>query len=172
MKQAMFDFFERYLRKHQEEYNELPIAIQRKQVDPTFYQGVFEDDWSFWKPKEKTDTTDLDKLEADLELKFHPSIKAYFNSYWFAELAGCIGESRVDLYPVLPDSELDPFASRVKAYVKNKGHKRWIPIGMESEQDLLVVIDNESGAVLIDDHDREEMIPLAENLPALIASLN
>ncbi|MGA8943075.1 MAG: SecY-interacting protein Syd [Thermoactinomyces sp.] len=62
-----------------------------------------------WKLMEKHKNHDLTGLENQLGVVLHPSIKEYFNSYWFASLDGFIGKHYIRLEAVLPNIELDSF---------------------------------------------------------------
>lgn len=63
------------------------------------------------------------------------------------------------------------FTYQLKAYRAHNPTRPWVPLGLESTTDQLIVINNAGGAVCIHDCDFQEFIPLAANLTELIRSL-
>ncbi len=136
------------------------------------YKGeVDEDEYISWKPVEMTESQDFKTLKNDFKIDLHISIIDYFNSYWFADLDGFFKEHYIKLEPVLPGSELSSFIETLEGYKKNHGNiLEKIPIGIEGNG-LLVVIDNKSGIVQLEDFERGSFEHIAENLQELIGNL-
>ncbi|WP_245831723.1 SecY-interacting protein Syd [Oceanobacillus senegalensis] len=110
-------------------------------------------------------------MENEFGIKFHNSIVEYFNSYWFAELDGFIKNYYVKLEPVLPDYELNSFSDLLNGYRNNHQNKlNYIPLGMEGNG-LLVVIDNSSGKVYLEDFERKNFEYMIDDIAALINNL-
>lgn len=51
------------------------------------------------------------------------------------------------------------------------GELKHVPIGMDVAQDLLVVVDNKTGVVFVEDHDRASFSPLAKDIAELFEGL-
>ncbi|MBA4601728.1 SecY-interacting protein Syd [Thermoactinomyces mirandus] len=167
---------EEYFKKRKEVYDKgveflfkTPI---NEYVDPHIYEGeVDEEGYISWKPIEKHKNHDLTRLENQLGVVFHPSIKEYFNSYWFATLDGFIGNHYIKLEAVLPNIELDSFTYMVKGYKSNHNNKLdHIPLGIEGNG-LIVVVDNQYGTVQLEDFERKSFDMLADNIASLISQL-
>lgn len=94
----------------------------------------------------------------------------YFNSYWFADLDGFIGNHYIRLEPVLPNIELDSFESNLEGYKNNHNKVDKTPIGVEGNG-LIVVLDNVSGKVELEDFERGSFEEISDSLDELIASL-
>src|SRR5690349_10537633 len=116
-----------------------------------FEGEVDEDEYISWKPVEKSVSHDLKNLEEEFGIELHNSIIDYFNSYWFADLDGFFKEHYIKLETVLPNAELSSFQETMKGYKNNHDDRlENIPIGVEGNG-LLVVIENDSGRVRLED---------------------
>ncbi|MRX72851.1 SecY-interacting protein Syd [Bacillus lacus] len=133
------------------------------------YDGeVDEEEYISWEPVEKTLSQDFTSLENEFDIKLHKSIVEYFNSYWFADLDGFYKEHYIALKPVLPKSEISSFRESLKGYKENHGNSlKKIPIGIEGNG-LLVVIENKSGIIQLEDFERGTYEHIAENMQELI----
>ena len=133
--------------------------------------GVDEEEYISWKPIEMTVSQDFKKLENEFGIKLHNSVVDYFNSYWFADLDGFFKDHYIKLEPVLPNAEVSSFRESLKGYKKNHGDRLDnIPIGIEGNG-LLVVIENKSGIVQLEDFERGSFDYIAENIQGLIGNL-
>ncbi|MGG0458319.1 SecY-interacting protein Syd [Bacillus mycoides] len=142
----------------------------KEKVDFVIYQGEIEEDEISWKPVEKYFKTDLILLEERFAIKFHDSVHHYFNSYWFADLDGFIGDHYISLEAVLPNIELDSFKEKLEGYEKNHRKLDKIPIGVEGNGSL-VVLNNVSGKVELEEFERGLFIEVSNSLNELISSL-
>lgn len=136
------------------------------------YEGeVDEDDYISWKPVEITVSQDFTSLEDEFDIKLHKTIVDYFNSYWFADLDGFYKEHYITLEHVLPITEISSFRDSLKGYKENHGNSlKNIPIGIEGNG-LLVVIENDSGIIQLEDFERGTFVPIAKNIQELIGNL-
>lgn len=136
------------------------------------YDGdVDEEGYISWKPVEMTVSLDFTNLENEFNIKLHKSIVEYFNSYWFADLDGFYQEYYIALEPVLPNREIRSFRELLNGYKENHGDSlKKIPIGIEGNG-LLLVIENDSGIIQLEDFERGTFEYIAENISELIGNL-
>lgn len=115
--------------------------------------------------------SNFEDVEKELKVQLHPDIKAYFNSYWFLELAGIYNGYDLVLNSVVPRIKLQDFKQETRLY-KAAHHHQFvnIPIGIESNG-LLVVVDNKSGEVKLEDYERKSFERISGNLSGLIRGL-
>ncbi|MGG4466558.1 hypothetical protein ABER68_00810 [Paenibacillus alvei] len=112
------------------------------------------------------------EIEEKLALNIHPSLKEYFNSYWFLNLQGFYGTRLVNLEPVEPGKSLLEFFKIMKQYEENNGRElRYIQIGFVSPEDLAIMFDNETGHILIEDFETEVHEFFVNSLAELINDL-
>jgi hypothetical protein len=172
MKAAMRDYFERLLDAWARQHGTLPHTAWNEDADPAIYVGEPDaEEWIAWRPVEKTVRHDLRELEVIRGHPVHPSLEAYFNSYWFAAIGGRIGPYRLTLEPVLPGIEIESFLAETADYAQaHDGRLDSIPLGIDASG-LLLVVDADSGRVLVEDVERQEFEEIAESLPQLIRQL-
>lgn len=115
----------------------------------------------------------LQRLELEVGLTFHPSLREFLSSYWFGAIGGYFrGVRGVQLDPVVPDQEPTALLQRIRGYQEAHGGRREkIPIGLETSEDLLLVVDNETGRVEVEDYERGCCEPIAQSLAELIREL-
>jgi SecY interacting protein Syd len=135
-----------------------------------------------WKPQEKLEQSDFGKIERKAKTELHSSVKDYYNAYWFLTLAGKIGEHFVSLNPVIPKVALKELEKtlfgavygpyRTSGYIEaHGGVLTQVPIGLHSPSDLVVVVDNRTGAVCVEDHETDRLETIAASLAELIVGL-
>lgn len=172
MKEVLKSYFENLLNKWKEYNNSLPQISWNEEVDEFMYESK-EDEYgyAFWKPKEKTEIFNFDEFESQYNVQLHSSIKQYFNSYWFLELTGYFSSYHINLHPVIPGIEPDYFISILKDYIETHHDiLKYIPVGFESNG-MLIVLDNNTGEIFIEDFELNEYKPLSKSLEQLILQL-
>ena len=172
MIEAMENYFERLRASWKDREGTLPKAAVDEDAQPLIYVGEpDEEGYVEWRATRKTVSTDLGPVEEATGQSIHPSVREYLNSYWFAELFGKYGGVGVTLAPVLPGLELTSFLTSLAGYKEAHDDRiDHIPVGTEFNGDL-VVIDNKTGEVLLEDYERGAFRSLAPNLETLIAGL-
>lgn len=108
-------------------------------------------------------------VEKEIGFPLHPSIIEYFYSYWFVDLDGFFNKHYISLESVLPNAEMCSFREKLEMYRKShNGRLDHIPIGIEGNG-LLVVIDNDSGAVHLEDFEVCSFEVIASSIEELIS---
>lgn len=171
VKEAMRGFFDRMMRQWEETGLGLPRAPWDPDVDAWFWQSpADEDEYATWRPVEKTEHHDVGQLGPGLRA-LHPSVDAYFNSWWFAALEGQLGRYGITMMPVLPGIELNNLLLQARGYAQAHGGRLdHVPLGVEFNG-LQVVVDNDTGEVAIEDYERGTFETIATSLAALIERL-
>ncbi|MDM5155407.1 SecY-interacting protein Syd [Bacillus sp. DX1.1] len=172
MKEEMKQYFYTLLEEWKDYNNSLPKAPWMEEVDSFIYEGEPDiEEYIFWKPIEKDVLHDFSDIEKNLEIQLHHSIKEYYNSYWFLDLAGSYLEYNLELNPVIPGIELRDFYITLQGYKKaHHNELKNTPIGIECNG-LLVVVDNENGQVKIEDYERGSFEVISNSLAELISVL-
>lgn len=169
---AMGRAFERWREHFAAAGAKLPPAAWDPDIEPFIWDGVpSASQWCHWIPTPKTRRSEIALAAPELP-PLHPSIDEYFNAWWFCALEGGLGGDTIMLNPVAPGIELDSFLYKVRAYRQAHGGRlEQVPIGLESRSSLLVVVDNRSGAVAVEDYEDGSLRPIASSLAELIERL-
>ncbi|WP_145409955.1 SecY-interacting protein Syd [Paenibacillus xylanexedens] len=124
-----------------------------------------------WLPVKNDEITNFEYIEQHFNMKLNESIKEYYNSYYFFQLSGWIRDYNINLNTVLPDNEPETFLQRLSNYIEvHDGKTNYIPMGIESNG-LVVVLDNITGEVCIEDFELGKFESLSLNLEELILNL-
>lgn len=143
-----------------------------KETEKFIFEGEKDEEgYIAWKPLKKDVNSNFEDVEQELNVQLHPDIKAYFNCYWFLDLAGNYNGYDLVLNPVVPGIELKDFKRETELY-KAVHNDQLVntPIGIESNG-LLLVVDNESGEVKLEDYERNSFEIISGNLSELIENL-
>ncbi|WP_143318548.1 SecY-interacting protein Syd [Clostridium sp. HBUAS56017] len=173
MKEEMKKYFDQLIEAWQGFNNSYPKVPWNDAVKPSIYEGeVDQDEYICWKPVEKNAIHDFRDIEQVVGVTFHKSIKDYFNSYWFAELSGFYKSYNIILEPVLPGIELNNFVAQLMGYKEvHEGKLDNIPLGVEGRNSFLVVVDNNTGIVKLEDFETGRYEVISDSIEQLISDI-
>jgi hypothetical protein len=169
----MASYFEALLEVWQTKHHGLPMAPFDEDAEGFIYSGAIDEGgWARWRPVEKMVEHDLSDIEEELGVTLHDSIKSYFNSFWFCSLGGKFRDYALQLVPVKPGIELDSFSRNLRGYkLAHEDKLENIPIGFETTQSLLLVVDNSTGEVKLEDSESVSFQPIADSLETVILGM-
>lgn len=168
--EAMGLYFERYRAAWRAHFEDEPWVAREPEVSPGFYGGEVPGQAGavYWAPKRQEDSGFARRIQERFGGPLHGELLEYLSAYWFAELRGKLGNRRIQLTPVLPG--LSRLEERIETYRLNRqGGQRYVAIGTEARTNGLVVVDNASGEVCLDDWELEKLEPLAPSLGELFS---
>lgn len=170
---AMGGYFARLTTAWRESNGSLPKVPWQEDVDQWIYVSrPDEAEWVEWEPVNKDVPSDLAPIESQLGTSLHPSVKEYVNCFWFCSLGGTFRSRAIQLDPVLPGISPADFEDRVLGYCRvHGGRLRHVPIGLEADRGLLLVVDNSTGEIMVEDAEVGELQVLAGGLAELISGL-
>ncbi|MEN1988856.1 SecY-interacting protein Syd [Paenibacillus hubeiensis] len=173
IKKSMEQYFERFISMWKEFNGTLPRISWFGEDGLRLYVGEKDNEgYIEWLPTMKNDITNFDAVEELFTMKLHEDIKQYYNAYYFFQIAGWVEGYNINLNPVLPKVEPETFVQRFSNYITaHDGRTTYVPIGMESNG-LIVVLDNMSGEVYLEDNEVEKFIPLKCTLEEMIQHLS
>ncbi|MBR3607231.1 MAG: SecY-interacting protein Syd [Lachnospiraceae bacterium] len=173
MKTILYNFFERYIKMWKEFNDSEPCIPYDDSIEPILYIGTLDvDEYVQWLPKNKDVMTDFSMIEKEYNIVLNQDIKEYFNSYWFLNLQGFFKGINVFLEPVIPGKELDNFIQQLEGYYIIYKELNDIPIGFEVNNNNLIVINNITGKVYLNDLERNEKKYIARSLGDFIKSIS
>lgn len=122
--------------------------------------------WIRWRPMVKTEVFDLSELEKNAGFQVHATVKAYLNAWWFGYLNVQFQDYRFDIDPIIPGNYKAAFLQQLLGYRRaHAGRLDYIPIGMDVERNVLLVVRNSSGDVCVEDVEVGSYQVLCEGLP-------
>ncbi|MDE7321835.1 MAG: SecY-interacting protein Syd [Lachnospiraceae bacterium] len=173
MNEVLKKYFEDYCDMWMKYKGTYPQVPYDSDIDSRLYIGTMdEEEYISWKPKVKDVITDFSKIEKEYNFKLNEEIKKYFNSFWFLELKGFIGEYCVVLEPVIPEMETDGFEAQLKGYFSSYRTLEYIPIGIETNTNSVIVIENKSGKVYFHDLDCDKKEIIADSFIEFVSRIS
>lgn len=86
-------------------------------------------------------------------------------------ITGWFSSYNINLHSVIPGIEHNHFISLVKDYTESKDDNfKYIPIGFKSNG-MLIVLDNNTGEIFVEDFELNEYKQIANSLESLISQL-
>ncbi|KOY15746.1 SecY-interacting protein Syd [Paenibacillus xylanivorans] len=170
---SMENYFDRYITTWKEFNGTLPQTSWLGEEGQRLYVGEKDKEgYISWLPTKKDDITSFHSIEQKFNIRFNESVEQYYNSYYFFQIAGWIKEYNINLNPVIPESEPETFLQRLSNYIEeHNGENNYIPMGIESNG-LVVVLNNISGEVCLEDFEAGRFESLGLRLDELILNLS
>lgn len=165
-------YFSKLLKEWEGFNGTLPMTRWIEGTEDFIFEGEKdEEDCISQKPLKKDIKSNFEDIEKELNVHLHPDIKAYYNCYWFLELAGNYNRYDLVLNPVIPGVELKDFKQETELYKEANDNQLFnTRIGIQANG-LLLVVDNETGEVKLEDYERNSFEVISENLSKLIGKL-
>ena len=129
-----------------------------------------------WRPFARTQAAaDFAGLENALEIEIHPAIKSYYGSFWSATLEAEASEGHVSLLFLWNQDDADRLVENLIGHALQKRRRRQ-PFNVffactERDSELYLVVDNETGEVLLEAPDRPPLRKVADDLASFLATL-
>ena len=99
-----------------------------------------EDGFVAWRPRLKRGFHELDDIAALVGQALPGDVHGWFNSWWFLELEGQLGDRVVALLPVPPGAELEGFRQACRARLERRGDLAYLPLGWERHGEAQLVV--------------------------------
>ncbi|WP_315076428.1 SecY-interacting protein Syd [uncultured Clostridium sp.] len=173
VKKALNKYFEKMINGYSKTKQGLPMRPKKVLDNENIYVGMpDEEGWCKWKPIKKNKISNFEDIEKIFGVNINEDIKEYFNSYWFLELEGEFKKKDITLEVVVPERELEVFQKKLIGYKEAHNNElKYIPIGMEEEHGYLIVMENSTGKIKIENHDKGTFRTIANNLEELLTIL-
>ncbi|MFK7912873.1 MAG: SecY-interacting protein Syd [Pseudomonadales bacterium] len=141
--------------------------------------------WIGWQPVARTEPgsalspatlpADFAGLENALETPVHPDFKAYFSSFWSGTLECTAPEGHVSLLQLWNPQDADRLVENMIGHVLGQRRAR-APLTLfvactEPDSDLILSIENATGAVLLERPGSKPLRTAAPSMAALLATL-
>ncbi len=173
IKIAMESFFNNMMEGYRKSEYKYPVSPKVDFIDEIMYIGEpDEEGWCGWRPIKKDVIHDLKDIEEELEIEINYDVKEYFNSYYFIRIEAKFKSYDISLKGVTPsEHNYELFKNSLRDYkYDHDGKLNYIPLGMDTNEDLIVV-ENTTGEILIEDYERRKYKVIAASLEEFISQL-
>jgi len=120
----------------------------------------------------RAEPADLGGLERALEVPLHPDLVAYYGSYYSDSFAARTAEGGLTLIQVWSEADLERLIANQIGHALAKRRARaplTLFVALTDEDDLILALDNASGAVVLEHPGRAPLREVAPSLGALLA---
>ncbi|KFZ31695.1 hypothetical protein IDSA_03115 [Pseudidiomarina salinarum] len=157
--------------------NDRPLLVEANpEWQAPIYGEPAGDDWVRWQPILQSTPLDFGDLTNALEQPFHPDLMAFYSRWFAADLAVTWQQHPLWLLQVHGPEDGDRLLSNQAGHVLMKRRLKQpitLFIGLAEEtDDLLLTMDNETGAVGLEFAGREQHEVLAPNLAEFLENLS
>ena len=179
--QVLQQFSHQYIHHYQQNNNHLPMVEQDEQwpspceVKDVHHDALLEGS-VFWQPVNINDTPALsfDNVESALALTLHPDIKTYFTTLYSESIDASCKEGRLSLLFAWNKSDFQRLQENIIGHILMKQRlkqQETIFFGVTDEEDMIIAINNDTGAVWVERVGCEPHKKLADSLAAFICEL-
>ncbi|MCZ6888157.1 MAG: SecY-interacting protein Syd [Gammaproteobacteria bacterium] len=128
-----------------------------------------------WQPLKRAYARDFDALERALETDIHPDIKSYFGSYWSGGLEATAPDGHVSLIMIWNIEDADRLVENLIGHAMAKQRAK-SPFTVffactESDSDLFLAVDNQTGHVVLERPGYKPIREVAESLAEFLGGL-
>jgi hypothetical protein len=171
VKEALKEVFRYMLEYYSKTEKGYPNTVWSPTIDPKIYVGEKnQSGWICWKPIYKDVVHDFKCIEKELGVNIHPSLKEYFNSYWFLYLPVPYKKMNFNLVSVPPGEEFIHILRRWKDAKEYFGSNLYLALGSEYNGKYDLIINNNTGEVATFNHDTKKVQVICDNLADFIYS--
>ena len=168
-------FLADYQQKYQQQYQHLPIIEHDQQWPSPCIQGAHSvSGYDYWQPERCNETLDFSNVENALALTLHPDIKCFFTQYYADVIDAKHQHGQLQLLFVWSLEDFTRLQENIIGHVLTKRRLKQpvtVFFAVTDQEDFILSIDNETGAVLVEQIGKEPHIKLAESLAQFIEQL-
>lgn len=172
---ALEHFYNDYIKACENEYGHKPqIEKDNDWPSPCEITGTEKVNLIQWQPVLQNPKSDFDKLDDALELTLHPSIKEFYSSYYSENIDASHERGRMTLLSVWSEKDVEQLKENIIGHIlmkKRLGQTATVFIGLTDEDDLIISINNDSGAVCLEYVGKEPHEVLAPSVSEFVESL-
>ncbi|WP_281558599.1 SecY-interacting protein [Thalassomonas sp. RHCl1] len=179
----LWHFASSYIENYQQTHGHLPVAELDEDWPSPCQQGLFTAQESghqeqgqqiLWQPVPADGNLCFNNIESALELELHPDIKSYFTAFHSDPLDAMCSEGQLSLLFSWNEDDFERLQENIIGHVLMKQRlKQRISIffAVTDEEDLILSLDNETGAIWVEHVGREPHKKLADSMAEFIAGL-
>lgn len=128
-----------------------------------------------WQPTPRQHLDDFAGLENALECRVHPSIKTYYGAYWSAHLEAKADDGPVSLLQVWNEEDRERLVENLLGhYLVQKRAKGPVSLFFactEPDSDLILTVENTTGAVLLERPGSKPLRQVSDSLAEFLLTL-
>lgn len=173
VQQAYANFIEQSLAWHQAEGISMQTWRDVAQSSPCEVQSL-DDERVSWQPVSQQPPADFSNVERALELTLHPDIKAFYGSWFGANLAAEHPKGKLALLMPWHAADIARLQENIIGHILMKRRLRQqetVFFAVTDDENIMLSVLNRSGEVFQESVGQEVKVKLADNLAEFLAEL-
>ncbi|MGI9278275.1 MAG: SecY-interacting protein [Endozoicomonas sp.] len=151
VKDALIDFQQKFRNHYELKHQSLPLVEHDSDwSSPCEMQEVADMAEVSWQPVECEPQLDFDNIESALELELHPDLKAYFGSFYSANLPARTGEGELELLFAWSPKDFERLQENLLGHIWMKRKLRQpvtLFFAVTDMEDINLTLNNETGEI-------------------------
>lgn len=172
---ASLDHFFTRIQQHAEQTGRrLLTEFDEQWLSPCQQGEIDEQGMIEWKPVLQQPITDFSSMEQALELDIHPDLKAFYGRYYSENVQACTEHGNLELLQCWNSDDAVRLQQNLIGHVLMKRRLKQpvtFFIALTDEEDFILTLDNESGAVMLEQVGLQPQKQIAANLAEFIDML-
>ena len=175
LSEILWNFVEKYSKKHQETHGHLPLAeFDEEWVSPC-QQEKYDEKHVLWKPVLPTQALQFDNVENALEIELHSDIKTYFTTLYGDSAHAKSDDGYLSLLLPWNYDDFQRLQENIIGHVLMKQKLKQVLtvfFAVTDEDDLILSVVNETGEVWVERVGCEPHKKVANSLAEFISELS
>jgi len=172
--ELVWRFSQDYIQDYQQRFQHLPITEKIVDWPSPCEQGVHQETFSLWQPIQVAEALTFDNVEAALEVKLDSDIKQYFTTMYSDSLDASCVEGDLSLLFAWNKKDFARLQENIIGHILMKRklkQKLTVFFAITDDDDHIISLDNDTGAVWVEKVGCEPHKKLADTLAEFIAQL-
>ncbi|KEQ16214.1 SecY-interacting protein [Endozoicomonas numazuensis] len=175
VKDALNDFHEKFRRCYEIKHQSLPVIEHDSDwPSPCEQQEVADLAEVSWQPVVCEPRLDFDNIESALELELHPDIKAYYGSFYSANLPARTGEGELELLFAWSSKDFERLQENLLGHIWMKRKLRQpvtLFFAVTDMEDINLTLNNETGEIWAEKVGKKPHRKVASNMAEFLNTL-
>ena len=127
-----------------------------------------------WKPILRTEMSDFAELSSALELELHPDVAAFYSRYWSDNIFAEHPSGRLQILQAWNGDDFDRLQQNIVGHILMKRRLRQpetIFIALTDEDDFILTVDNQTGAVMLEQVGLKPKEQISPNLARFLTEI-
>lgn len=169
------EFLTSYVQQYQKKYQHLPLVEHDEQWPSPCLKGKHSvDGYDYWQPNAIEDSIDFINVEQALELTLHQDIKTFFTEFYSDVIDAEHEQGKLQLLFAWSKDDFERLQQNLIGHILTKRRLKQpetVFFAVTDQEDFILSVENDTGAVWVEQVGKVPHIKLADSLAEFIQQL-
>jgi SecY interacting protein Syd len=173
--EAMQNFVAKLMDKVQRDTRALMIEYDDQWPSECYQEHKESGSLVIWQPIVQQDNHDWQNVASALELDLHESVSQFFQTYWSHHLKAMHSNGPIELIQVWNAQDAQRLQQNMVGHILMKRrlkHPETLFFALTEQEDVILSVDNQTGAVVVEQLGKKPTQIIANDLASFIESLD